>query len=123
MLIVIKQGGRRIPGIKLSAQLEHVISAAAFRRIYALLQLSRQTPRRSEPRFRIAGPACDVGARSRDFIKKVLGQISKAAVARDLVSSCRRNYLWDMRVDVQSLQFIPPCSQWIDEALFLEAVA
>src|SRR5215469_528317 len=122
-LIVIKQDGRRIPAIKLSGQLQHVVSAAAFRRIYALLQLSGQTPRRSEPRFRIARPACDIGASGRDFIKEVLGQIAKTTVARDLVSSGGRNYLRDMRVDMQSLQLIPPRCQWIDEALLLEAVA
>src|SRR6185369_9820732 len=35
-LIVIKQGGRWIPAIKLSGQLQHVVSAAAFGGVYAL---------------------------------------------------------------------------------------
>src|SRR4029077_2793404 len=49
-LIVIKKNGGWIPAIQLSRQLQHVVSAAAFSRVYALLQFGGQTPRGCEPR-------------------------------------------------------------------------
>src|SRR5262249_42021843 len=71
-LIVIKQRGRGIPAVEMSCQPQHVVSAAAFRRVYALFQLRGQASRRSKPSFSIAGPARDIGTSGRDFIKEVL---------------------------------------------------
>src|SRR5215831_14018415 len=97
-LIVIKQNGRRIPTIELSRQLQHVVSATTLRRLYTLLQLSGQAPRRCEPGFRIACSARHIGTSGCNFIEEVLRQITKSTVARDLVSSCRGGHLRDMGV-------------------------
>src|SRR5215472_11701033 len=99
-LIVIKQSRGQIPTIESARQLQHVVSAAALSRLDTLLELGAQTPWGSQPGFRIACSAGYIGTSGCNFIEEVLRQIAKATVARDLVSSCRRGHLRDMRVGV-----------------------
>src|SRR6266478_3896564 len=99
----------------MAGELQHVIDAAALRGRDVHLQFRGELSRLRRPTLAIAGPAGYVAARADHFVPEEIGDVMESHVAGDLVPSRGGNYLWDMRVHVQTAEFVATRCQRIHE--------
>src|SRR5207247_6123985 len=92
------------PPKDVARQLEHVVAAAAFLRGWS--QLRSKFSRFGAPPLVIAGAACAVGALRSDLMPEIIGNLTIAPVASDLVATSRADDFGNVGVLVQSLDLV-----------------
>ena len=101
-------------------QLHHVVGAAALRRVGT--EFGRELAGVGVPRLAVAGAAGAVRALADHFVPEIFGDIAVSPVAGEFVIPRCSDDLRDVRVDVQTFQFISVRRQRIEELLLVETL-
>src|ERR1700758_2900979 len=102
----------------MTSKFHHVVGATTLRRIGA--EFGGQFPGIGVPRFAIARAARAVRALTDNFVPEVFGNVAIPLFARQFVITRSGDDLWDVRVDVQTLQFIAMGGKRIEENFLIE---
>src|SRR6266849_2654445 len=97
----------------MARELHHVISAAVFRGIGA--QFFREFAGICSPTLTIAGAAGAIAPLAGHFIPEILSDVAIPRFTGQLVTSRGPDNFWNLRVHMQSLQFVTMRSQRIKE--------
>src|SRR5205823_10462486 len=104
---------------QMACELQHVIGAAIFRR--AGTELIRKLSRIGLPTLIVAGATVRVGALADHLVPEVVGDLSVVRIAGQFVETGCSDHLWNMCIDMQSLQFIAMAGKRLEESALVEA--